>query len=509
MNKLVHVFMFIGWGKKKNSHVPKSFTLPTRGKKSSYFLKGIFMFRFKKENKSRAQFGGSAYQESCAGEQSRQKTHPIVQKNLVKRRWIIALAYVGALTGAGLASGQELLQYFVTFGYSGLVAVCLVGLLHWAFGGITVALGSYFMARDQNQVLNNIGPAIVTKILDLGLMVDCFVLGFVMIAGAGSNLNQQFGFPIWMGALLCAVLVFVCSLFDFQKVSVVIGSFTPFIVGFISLAAVYVFFFTPVDFSSSAKITQTVPTTLPNVWVSLFNYFAMCLMTGASIAFVLGGEEYDSETAYKGGRIGGFLVGLVTVLETFTIFLSISYVKDADLPMLTLLTRLNAKLGFVMAILIYGMIFNTAISLYYALARRLTGKKPQLFIPTMGALVGIGYGLSFFGFKSLVAIVYPMIGYVGFILISVLLIAWIQSKQKVKWEWKRRQSIFHLMTAKPKEGSEREKKNQENVRLLIESSPVDAKELKKSAEEAVQEYQKAMKSAGEKGEEAEEIDEKR
>ena len=177
--------------------------------------------------------------------------------------------------------------------------------------------------------------------------------------------------------------------------------------------------------------------------------------------------------------------------------------------MLNLLTRLNAKLGFVMAILIYGMIFNTAISLYYALARRLTGKKPQLFIPTMGALVGIGYGLSFFGFKSLVAIVYPMIGYVGFILISVLLIAWIQSKQKVKWEWKRRQSIFHLMTSKPKEGSEREKKNQENVRLLIESSPVDAKELKKSAEEAVQEYQKAMKSAGEKGKEAEEIDEKR
>ena len=477
---------------------------PEEKTKPLYSLKGTFMFHFKKKNKTKAQFGGSAYQESAAREQSRQKTHPKFQKTLTKRRWIIALAYVGALTGAGLASGQELLQYFVTFGYSGLAAVCMVGLLHWAFGGITVALGSYFMARDQNQVLDQIGPAIVTKILDLGLMVDCFVLGFVMIAGAGSNLNQQFGLPIWMGALLCAVLVFVCSLFDFQKVSVVIGSFTPFIVGFISLAAIYVFFFTPIDFSSSVRITKTVPTTLPNVWISLTNYFAMCLMTGASIAFVLGGEEYDSKTAYQGGRIGGFLVGLVTVLETFTIFLSISYVKDSDLPMLTLLTRINAKLGLVMAILIYGMIFNTAISLYYALARRLTGKKPQLFIPAMGALVSIGYGLSFFGFKALVSIVYPLIGYVGFILIAALLISWAQSKQKVKWEWKRRRSIFRLMTAQPEEGSENEKKNRENVRLLIESSPADAKELQKSAEEAVQEYRKTMKILGEKQGEKEE-----
>ena len=32
-----------------------------------------------------------------------------------KRIWSIALAYVGVMIGAGVSSGQDLLQYFVSF----------------------------------------------------------------------------------------------------------------------------------------------------------------------------------------------------------------------------------------------------------------------------------------------------------------------------------------------------------------------------------------------------------
>ena len=32
-----------------------------------------------------------------------------------KRIWSIALAYIGVMIGAGVSSGQDLLQYFVSF----------------------------------------------------------------------------------------------------------------------------------------------------------------------------------------------------------------------------------------------------------------------------------------------------------------------------------------------------------------------------------------------------------
>lgn len=57
-----------------------------------------------------------------------------------KQTFKIMLAYVGVLTGAGLSSGQELLQYFVSLGKTGIVGIALVGILHILIGGILLSL---------------------------------------------------------------------------------------------------------------------------------------------------------------------------------------------------------------------------------------------------------------------------------------------------------------------------------------------------------------------------------
>lgn len=365
-----------------------------------------------------------------------------LKKSKSKKSWAIAMAYVGALTGAGLASGQELMQYFVPFGYKGLAAVVIVGILHTLFGAITVSFGSYFLAQEQNHVLSPIAPRPIQKMLDTGLMLTCMVVGFVMIAGAGSNLNQQFGTPIWFGSALCAVLCLVVSLFDFSKVTAVIGSFTPLILGFILLATVYVFGFTPVDMASARDLAVTTTSPMSNIVVSLLNYFAMCMMTGSAVAFVLGGDVFDSKVAHKGGLIGGFLVGLITALETFTLFASIQTVGQADIPMQALVSQIHPALGTAMAIVIYGMIFNTAISLFYALDRRLVGEDKKKFVPVMALLCGIGFLLSSFGFKRLLSIVFPAIGYLGFLLIAVLFAAYFQNKKNLKVAGSRREALL-------------------------------------------------------------------
>ncbi len=45
----------------------------------------------------------------------------------------IAFAYIGVIVGAGLSSGQDLLQYFLSFGKIGLVGVALLGVLNIIF----------------------------------------------------------------------------------------------------------------------------------------------------------------------------------------------------------------------------------------------------------------------------------------------------------------------------------------------------------------------------------------
>ena len=57
-----------------------------------------------------------------------------------------------------------------------------------------------------------------------------------MFAGAGANLNQQWGLPTWIGALLMVALVLLSGLLDVNKVTNVIGAITPFIIFFLTLA---------------------------------------------------------------------------------------------------------------------------------------------------------------------------------------------------------------------------------------------------------------------------------
>lgn len=136
---------------------------------------------------------------------------------MFKKILSVALAYVGIIVGAGLSSGQDLMQYFVSFGLVGLLGVLVLAVLNAFFGKIILTLGSYYRSNDHSEVLSKIAHPITNKILDLSLIISCFVIGFVMIAGAGSNLHQQFGFPIWIGALICTALVIIVSFMDFEK----------------------------------------------------------------------------------------------------------------------------------------------------------------------------------------------------------------------------------------------------------------------------------------------------
>ena len=95
-----------------------------------------------------------------------------------------------------------------------------------------IALGSYYRSDDHSVVLAEISHPVIYRILDIALIITCFLFGFVMTAGAGANLNQQFGFPIWVGAFLCTALTIFVSFLDFKKSHRCYWSFYPYDFGY-------------------------------------------------------------------------------------------------------------------------------------------------------------------------------------------------------------------------------------------------------------------------------------
>ncbi len=395
----------------------------------------------------------------------------------------IAFAYIGVIVGAGLSSGQDLLQYFLSFGKIGLLGVALLGILNIIFGRIMVTLGCYYRSDNHEEVFSEIAHPIMTRILDVVLAVGSFAMGFVMVAGAGSNLQQQFGLPFFIGSLICSVLIIFVSFLDFEKITGVLGLFTPVMIVMIVLIAAYTFIGKSYDFDMLDKAARTIEPAMGNLWISVIDYYALCAMTGVSMAFILGGSVVRIGVAEKGGTIGGLIIGVIIMIASLSLFANVDTVKDSDIPMLAIVNEIHPILATIYALTIFALIFNTAFSLYYSIARRFSGGSPKKMKMIMIAVVLIGYICSFGGFKQLIGIMYPILGYMGMALLVILVIGFYRERKNIIFEKFLRRKMIHISLKKQDPERMATKKDEELFKEFGKISQADAKKLKEDIHE--------------------------
>ena len=332
----------------------------------------------------------------------------------MKKAVILGMAYFSCTVGAGFASGQEMLQYYAAFGGWGIIGAVIALVLMPLIALIAMQYGSYFQATSHDRVFTSVTSKVMARFIDYTITFTQFCISFVMLAGAGANLNQQFGTPLWFGSALMAVAVIICGFFNVEKVTNILGSITPFIVVLLVIISIHSYLNPPADIGAAFQFAQdNVSTTLPNWWVSTFNYVGIAMMGGISMGIIMGGDMLDLKTAGRGGMLGGLLFGILLVMMVIAVLFNSETVYDSALPTLSLITAISQPLGTFAALVIYVMIFSTALGNFYSLSRRVVAKKPQHFLKVLVLLVIIGFALSFLDFATLVGWVFPVTGYLA------------------------------------------------------------------------------------------------
>ena len=399
------------------------------------------------------------------------------------------MAFIGVVVGAGFASGQEAMQFFVAFGKWGLWGIALAAGLMMITGVSILQLGSYFQAEEHTAVYDKVASPFTAKILDWSTLVTLFAIGFVMFAGGGSNINQQFpSIPVWVGATAMLILVLLVGLMDVDRVTAVIGTITPFIIIFVVLATGYTIVNADVDFSAiNDWAVNNVDTSLPNWWLSALNYTGLNVMTAVSMSIVIGGNFLDNRAVGIGGLIGGLLYLILLALLVFALFFEAKDVNGQDMPVLSLITGIHPVLGVLMTFVIYGMVFNTAIGMFYALGKRLTRNNPKRFYPVYAGACIIGFILSFVGFQALVSNVYPILGYLGLLMIVVMVFNRIKNGSKLSDESDRRMRAHELVSRRLDPRKRFTKKNERELRKLAAASNMETTEFVTNIAEEIHE----------------------
>lgn len=335
----------------------------------------------------------------------------------------IASAFIGIIVGAGFASGQEILQYFTSFGYMGtLGAVFATGLFAY-LGMMLTRIGSIMKIHSHSEAIYTLSGKSLGVVIDAILILTLFGVGVVMVAGAGSLGAQFLGLSPYVGSLVMTVLIVATVLMPIGRVINLIGSITPFLILALVIICVYSLFTYGKSLEELEPIATSIDTSLPNWFISAINYVSFNIAVGAGMALVMGGSEPNVKIATWGGFLGGLGVGILILLAHLAIFLKVDVVGTYPLPLLKIIENISPILGGAMAIVLFGMIYNTGVAMYYAFVARFTvmqTKKSFIFAVITGA---VGYVASFVGFTDLIAYFYPLIGYLGMFLILILLYA--------------------------------------------------------------------------------------
>ena len=394
-----------------------------------------------------------------------------------KKTTQVALAFIGLMVGAGFATGQEVIQYFISFGVWGLAGALLAGILMVAAGAVIINIGSYFMADEHLAVFRSVSAPVISRFLDISVSLTLLAMGIVMLAGAGSTLEQQFGLPAWIGSAVMLVIVMLTGLLDVNKVTNIISGVTPLIFLAVIIAFGYAVTQLPVDFAALNDLAVQADSPVSPWWLSAINYTCMALMLGVSMSLVIGGNTLSPRDAGRGGLLGGAVYTVLLLMNAFALLVTFESVGEADVPMLQLFETIHPMAALAMVFVTFVMIYNTCISMFYALGRRVTVNHRKRYVPVFLGICVLGYVISLVGFGTLMSVVYPVIGYVGMVLVVVMFIWWFRNREAIGVEAGRRTRIRALMTKRGDETKEFTAYNENQLRDATEESPADNEAL--------------------------------
>lgn len=342
----------------------------------------------------------------------------------------IGFAYVGIVVGAGFSTGQEVMQFFSPYGLWSYIGVLLSGLILGFIGRQVAKIGTAFDAQNHESTLDYLFGNAFSKIVDYLLIFFLFGISVTMIAGAGSTFQESFGVPTWLGALIMVIAIYITLLMDFNKIVRALGIVTPFLIILVVIIAAYYLFNGSI---SLGKVNETVPS--DSLWLGILkgiNYGGLAFAVGFSTIVAIGGDASRRRVSGAGALFGGIIYTVLLALINFALQSEFPKIKDTDIPMLTLANAINPWIALVLSVIMLAVMYNTILGLMYSFAARFTepySKKYHIFIIVM---VLVAYGLSFVGFAGLINYLYPIMGYVGLIVVIGVLIKYYSRKRQNK-----------------------------------------------------------------------------
>lgn len=322
--------------------------------------------------------------------------------------WSVAAVYIGGVVGAGFASGQELVVFFVSHGRAGLWGILLATLLLCL--GTNLIL-SYCARQDVSSyahLFDQLSPR-MTLFYDLLYSLFLFIGISVMLAGIGAMATTT------LGALLARLITSMLILAALRRGATGVGKasswLAPILVVVLCALALYRLQDHAIHLPKLARQSA---------------FEAAALYASYNLGFslaVLASVHRAVQTRKDRWKL---VIGANLALGTcmLLLFLALSTLNPLQLatafPLAHLLASWGPWAGILYELALWAAMYSTAIAHALALVHRLTASLPLSWGKASSLVTAASLALSYLGFNNLIRVAYPMLGLAGLWILASL-----------------------------------------------------------------------------------------
>lgn len=324
--------------------------------------------------------------------------------------------YLGAIMGAGFASGREAWQYFGLFGDKAYLGLVVASALFVAVGMMTSYIALHLKTADMGMVILPVRNEKLSTILGYIVAFMIYTALIAMSAAGGSLLNQQFGLPKYIGGIIVVFLVIITVLGDFERVSRVFRLIMP-ILFIIDVGLCLYVAFTYKDVTPIPA--EAKPSAMASIWpAAAVIYVAYNTLGTIPIMSQSALNSRSKKDAIFGSFLGGIFLGVLGLVLVVALQKDGQLSHMMDLPMLAFAAKVSPVINAVFAVVLFFAVYSAATSTFYGFTTMLKKDNKKKYKIIFFAVLGFFLGL--FGFKNIIAYVYPIEGYFGFIVIILI-----------------------------------------------------------------------------------------
>ncbi len=331
----------------------------------------------------------------------------------------VAGVYTASVIGAGFASGQELVRFFLKHGKLSFAGIILAGLLFSVLGYIVLDRVFTQRIRNYEEFIIPMVGMFAGRVIDIASTLFTMSVFCIMIAGSGSIIAELLKIPLHWGVSIAALTCMFVLIADIKGVVGLATVITPILI--LGMLAVSIFLLVNKDIQvfNTEKIIQGIT----GNWVlSAMIYVSYNSIMSVVVLCSLLPYLKTRRTGRLGGILGGIALGISALLISLALFFFHPEKTGADFPLLEVIRPYSAALSAVYTGILFLAMLLSAITAGFCVTEKVSRRlhiRSRLAAPVICALA---VPLSAIGFSKLIGTVYPIFGCIGLFMLIVILL---------------------------------------------------------------------------------------